>query len=151
VAVTALVLMGAAACGDDDDSSSDTTASESSDNGTGSSVVESAQALCDSLETLDTTVEDISADPETTTIADVQEGLDELSSEVSDVASSGSALAGALGTALQSAFDRFQSAVENLPEDETLQAAGQAATSAADQFGQAWDAAEESLDCERAS
>jgi hypothetical protein len=67
------------------------------------------------------------------------------------VASSGSALAGALGTALQSAFDRFESSVEDLPEDETLQAAGEAARSAADEFEQSWDAAMEALDCERSS
>jgi hypothetical protein len=149
VAVAALGLLGAAACGDDDDdSSNDTTASDSGDNGT---VVESAQALCDGLETLDTTVQDINADPETTTIADIQQGLDELSSDVSDVASSGSALAGALGTALESAFERFQSAVEGLPEDETLRAAGEAAQSAAEEFDQAWNAALDSLNCERAS
>jgi hypothetical protein len=152
VAAVVVALAGAAACGDDDDSgdsSSDTT--ESDEGGSGSSVVESAQELCDSMESLDSTVQDIEVDPDTTTIADVKDGLDQLRSEVSDVASSGSALAGALGTALQSAFDRFESSVEDLPEDETLQAAGEAARSAADEFEQSWDAAMEALDCERSS
>jgi len=152
VAAVVVALAGAAGCGDDDDggdSSSDTTTT--SEAGSGSSVVESAQQLCDSLESLDSTVQDIEADPETTTIADVKDGLDQLRSEVSDVAGSGSALASALGAALQSAFDRFESTVENLPEDETLQAAGDAARSAADEFGQSWDAAMEALDCERSS
>jgi hypothetical protein len=152
VAAVVAALAGAAACGDDDDSgdsSSDTT--ESDEGGSGSSVVESAQELCDSMESLDSTVQDIEVDPDTTTIADVKDGLDQLRSEVSDVASSGSALAGALGTALQSAFDRFESSVEDLPEDETLQAAGEAARSAADEFEQSWDAAMEALDCERSS
>jgi hypothetical protein len=142
--------MAAAACGDDDDSSGDTTETTESP-GTGSSVVESAQQLCDELESLDSTVQDIDADPETTTVADIKDGLDQLRSDVSDVASSGSALAGALGTALQNAFDRFQSEVENLPEDETLQAAGEAARSAADDFDQAWDAALDALHCDRGS
>src|SRR5262245_5752110 len=114
VAAVVVALAGAAGCGDDDDSSSGTT--ESTESGTtGSSVVESAQQLCDSLESLDSTVQDIGGDPETTTIADVKDGLAQLKSDVSDVAGSGSALAGALGTALQSAFDRFESTVENLP------------------------------------
>ena len=107
--------------------SSDTT--EASDNGTGS-VVQSAQQLCDSLESLDSTVQDIGSDPEETTVSDVKDGLAQLRSEVSDVASSGSALAGALGAALQSAFDQFESTVEDLPDDETLEAAGGLARSA---------------------
>ncbi len=150
VTAVVVVLAGAAGCGDDDDggdNSSDTT--EASDDGTASSVEQSAQELCDSLESLDSTVQDIGGDPEETTIADVKDGLAQLRSEVSDVASSGSALAGALGTALQSAFDQFESRAENLPEDETLQAAGDAARSAADDFEQSWDAAMQSLDCER--
>ena len=147
VAAVVVALAGAAGCGDDDDGSSDTT--ETTENGSGSSVVESAQELCDSLESLDSTVQDIGGDPETTTIADVKDGLAQLRSDVSDVAGSGSALAGALGTALQSAFDQFESTVENLPDDETLQAAGDAARSAADDFEQSWDAAMQALDCER--
>ena len=162
MAAVVVAVAAAAGCGDDDDSSngsSDTTeasdngssdTTEASDNGTGS-VVQSAQQLCDSLESLDSTVQGIEGDPEETTIADVKDGLAQLRSEVSDVASSGSALAGALGAALQSAFDQFESTVENLPEDETLQAAGDAARSAADDFGQSWDAAMDALDCERSS
>lgn len=148
VAAAVVAVAAAAGCGDDDDSSngsSDTT--EASDNGTGS-VVQSAQQLCDSLESLDSTVQDINVDDETT-VGDIKDGLAQLRSEVSDVASSGSALAGAIGTALQSAFDRFESEVEDLPDDETLQAAGESARSAADEFEQSWDAAMESLDCER--
>ena len=151
VAAAVVAVAAAAGCGDDDDSSngsSDTT--EASDNGTGS-VVQSAQQLCDSLESLDSTVQDIGSDPEETTVSDVEDGLAQLRSEVSDVASSGSALAGALGAALQSAFDQFESTVEDLPDDETLEAAGDAARSAADEFEQSWDAAMDSLNCERSS
>ena len=151
VTVVAVALLGAAACGDDDDDSSSDTSETTEGGDSGGSVVESAQQLCDSMESLDSTVQGIDADPETTTIADIQDGLDELRSEVSDVASSGSALAGALGTALQSAFDQLESAVEGLPEDETLRAAGEAAQSAAADFDEAWTAAMGSLDCERGS
>jgi hypothetical protein len=150
VTAVAVALLGAAACGDDDDDSSDTTDTTEDEGGT-SSGVESAQELCDDLESLDSTVQDINVDPETTTVADIQDGLEQLRSEVADVASSGSALAGALGTALQDAFDRFESTVEDLPEDETLRAAGEAAQSAAEEFDQSWDAAMEALDCERSS
>lgn len=151
MAAVVVAVAAAAGCGDDDDGgngSSDTT--EGDEGGSGSSVVESAQQLCDSLESLDSTVQDIDVDDETT-VGDIKDGLDQLRSEVSDVAESGSALAGALGTALQSAFDRFESEVEDLPEDETLQAAGESARSAADEFEQSWDAAMEGLNCERSS
>jgi hypothetical protein len=151
VTVVAVVLMGAAGCGDDDDDSSGDTTETTESPGTGSSVAESAQQLCDDLESLDSTVQDIEVDPETTTVADIKDGLDQLRSEVSDVASSGSALAGAVGTALQNAFDRFESEVESLPEDETLQTAGEAARSAADDFDQAWGEALDALHCERGS
>src|SRR5262245_59901300 len=142
-----VVAVAAAGCGDDDDTSNGS--SDTTEAGGNSSVVQSAQQLCDSLESLDSTVQGIEGDPEQTTIADVEDGLAQLRSEVSDVASSGTALSGALGTALQSAFDQFESTVENLPEDETAQAAGDAARSAADDFGQSWDAAMDALDCER--
>ena len=150
VTAVAVVLMGAAACGDDDDSSSNTTETTES-SGTGSSVVQSAQQLCDDLESLNSTVQDIDVDPDTTTISDIKDDLDQLRSQVSDVASSGSALAGAVGTALQAGFDRFESEVENRPEDETLQAAGESVRSSAEEFKAAWNGAMDSLDCDRGS
>ena len=145
----AVVLMGVAACGDDDDSSSGTTGTTESP-GTGSAV-QSAQQLCDDLEGLNSTVQDLNVDPDTTTISDVKDGLNQLRDDVSNVTTSGSALATALGTALQTAFDRFESTIENLPDDETLQAAGDAAKSAATEFDQAWDEAMAALDCNRGS
>jgi hypothetical protein len=150
VTAVAVVLAGAAACGDDDDSSGGTTSTTESP-GTGSSVLQSAQQLCDDLEGLDSTVQNLEVDPDTTTISDIKDDLDQLRSEVSDVAGSGSALATALGAALQAAFDRFESEVQNLPDDQTLQAAGDAARSAGDEFKQSWDDAMAALDCNRGS
>lgn len=145
----AVVLMGLAACGDDDDNSSSTTETTESP-GTGS-VAESAQQLCSDLEGLNSTVQDIDVNPDTTTISDLKNDLNQLRSGVSDVASSGSALAGALGTALQAAFDQFETSIQNRPDDQTLDSAGEGARSAADNFHTAWDAALGALHCDRGS
>ena len=151
VAAAVVAVAAAAGCGDDDDSSngsSDTT--EASDNGTGS-VVQSAQQLCDSLESLSSTVQDIGSDPERPPSPTLRRPHG-LRSEVSDVASSGSALAGALGPPLQSAFDQFESTVEGITarSDETLEAAGGLARSATDSSSSR-GAALDSLNCERSS
>jgi hypothetical protein len=150
-AAVGLALLTAAACGDDDDSDESSSESTTTTNGSASgSVAGAAEDLCDSLSTLDSTVEDIAGsevDPETTTIADVQDGLEELRSEVSDVASSGSALASAAATALTGAFDRFEQAVEDLPEDDTVADGGASLEGLQQDFDEAWESAQDALDC----
>jgi hypothetical protein len=149
-AAVGVALLTTAACGDDDDSEESSSERTTTSGSASGSVAGAAQDLCDSLSSLDSTVEDIAGsevDPETTTIADVKDGLEELKSEVSDIASSGSALASAAATALTGAFDRFEQAVEDLPEDDTVADGGSSLEGLQQDFDEAWESAQDALDC----
>ena len=83
----------------------------SNDNGTGS-VVQSAQQLCDNLESLDSTVQDIEAIEETT-VSDVKDGLASCAPRCRTSPARARPGRHPRG-ALQSAFDQFESTVEDL-------------------------------------
>ena len=138
-ALAGVVLL-AVACGDDDDSSS---------SGAGAT-----QSLCSSLESLDSTVEEITnadVDPETTTIGDVEDALGEVQSDLQDVKTSGADLSSSLKTALQSAFNGLEDKVQDLPSDETLAEAGSSVEKAVQQLGTAWTNALDALNCSSSS
>ena len=93
--VVGVLVLAAAACGDDDDGST--------------SAGGASQSLCSSLQSLDSTVMQITnadVDPETTTIGDVQNAVDEVQSDLQDVQTSGADLASSLKTALQSCLQQ---------------------------------------------
>jgi hypothetical protein len=135
-ALVGILVLTVTACGDDDDGSS----SSASD----------SQSLCGSLQSLDSTVDQITsadADPETTTIGDLQNALGQVQSDLDDVQTSGADLASSLKTALQTAFNSLESSVEDLPSDETLADAGSSVESAVQQLGTAWTNALDALNC----
>jgi hypothetical protein len=134
-ALVGVLVLAVTACGEDVDGSS-SSASES-------------QSLC-SLQSLDSTVDQITnaeADPETTTIGDLQNALGQVQSDLDDVQTSGADLASSLKTALQTAFNSLESSVEDLPSDETLADAGSSVEGAVQQLGTAWTNALDALNC----
>jgi hypothetical protein len=139
-ALASLVVL-VAACGDDDD-------------GPSSSAANATQSLCTSLESLDSTVDQITSadvDPETTTIGDVQDALDQVESDLQDVQTSGADLSSALKTALQSAFNSLEDQVQDLSNDETVADAGSSVENGLQQLGTAWTNALDALNCSSSS
>ena len=139
-ALVSLLVLAVNACGDDDDGSS----SPASD----------SQSLCGSLQSLDSTVDQITnadADPETTTVGDVQNALGQVQSDLRDVQTSGADLASSLKAALQTAVSSLENSVEDLPSDETLAEAGSSVEEAVQQLGTAWTNALDALNCSPSS
>jgi phage shock protein A len=138
--LAAVLVLAAAACGDDDDGSS--------------SAGGAAQSLCSSLQSLDSTVTQIAnadVDPETTTVGDVQNAIDEVQSDLQDVRTSGADLSSSVKTALQTAFNNLQDKVEDLPSDETVAEAGSSVEDAVQQLDTAWTNALNALNCSSGS
>jgi predicted phage tail protein len=134
-----VLVLAAAACGDDDDSTSAGGA---------------AQSLCSSLQSLDSTVTQITdadVNPETTTIGDVENAVDEVQSDLQDVQTSGADLASSLKTALQTAFNNLQDTVKDLPSDETVAEVGSSVEDAVQQLDTAWTNALDALNCSSGS
>jgi hypothetical protein len=134
-----VLMLAAAACGDDDGSTSAGSAS---------------QSLCGSLQSLDSTVTQITdadVDPETTTIGDLENALGEVQSNLQDVQTSGADLASSLKIALQTAFNNLQDTVQDLPSDETVADAGSSVESAVQQLDTAWTNALDALNCSSGS
>ena len=137
--LAAVLVVAVAACGDDDDASSAGGA---------------AQSLCSSLQSLDSTVTQITdadVDPETTTIGDVQNAIDEVQSDLQDVQTSGADLASSLKTALQTAFNNLQDKVQDLPSDETVAEAGSSVEDAVQQLDTAWTNVLNAANCSSSS
>jgi hypothetical protein len=137
-ALVSLLVLVVAACGDDD----------------GSSPASAAQGLCSSLQSLDSTVDQITsadADPDTTTVGDVQNALGQVQSDLQDVKTSGADLSSSLKTALQSAFNSLEDSVQDLPSDETLAEAGSSVQKDLEQLGTAWTNALDALNCSSTS
>jgi ABC-type phosphate/phosphonate transport system substrate-binding protein len=131
-AVAAPVLVFAVACSDDD------------------SVSDEAQDLCNSLESLNSTVEQVAGtdlDPSSTTVGDVQDQLGQIQSAVQSVQSAESDLGDAVKSALQDAFNDYESAIQDIPSDDTLAEAGASADSARAAFQQAWTETLSELQC----
>ena len=138
-ALVSLLAVAVAACGDDDGSSSAGGA---------------AQSLCSSLQSLDSTVDQIKnadADPETTTVGDVQDALGKVQSDLQDVQTSGADLSSSLKTALQSAFNSLEDSLKDLPSDETVAEAGSSVEKEVQQLGTAWTNALNALNCSSSS
>jgi hypothetical protein len=116
----------------------------------GGSVTDAAQQLCTDLTELDSTVDQIagSVDPATVTVGDVQDGLSQLESQVTAVQDSEAELGDEVKSALRSAFDDFQGAVADIPEDSTLADAGADVEQARTEFQQAWTSVLGELNCE---
>jgi hypothetical protein len=139
-ALVGILVLAVTACGDDDDGSS--------------SAAGAAQSLCSSLQSLDSTVDQITnadADPETTTIGDVQDALGQVQSDLQDVQTSGADLSSSLKTALQSAFNSLDDSVKDLPSDETVAEAGSSVEKEVQQLGTAWTNALNALNCSSSS
>jgi len=140
-ALVSLLVVAVAACGDDDDGGS-------------SSAGGAAQSLCSSLQSLDSTVDQIKnadADPETTTVGDVQDALGQVQSDLQDVQTSGADLSSSLKTALQSAFNSLEDSVKDLPSDETVADAGSSVEKEVQQLETAWTNALNALNCSSSS
>jgi phosphate uptake regulator len=135
-----VLMLAAAACGDDDESTSAGSAS---------------QSLCSSLQSLDSTVTQITdadVDPETTTIGDLEDALGEVQSDLQDVQTSGADLASSLKIALQTAFNNLEDTVQDLPNgDETVAEAGSSVEDAVQQLDTAWTNALDALNCSSGS
>lgn len=131
IAPISLILLIAAACGDDDDDSP----------------ADAASTLCGEMQDLNSTVDQITGDPNSTTVGDVESDLDDLQSQVEDVENAGSDLSSAVKSSLKSAFDDFQSSVQNIPSDDTLAQAGSSVENAGKQFQKAWSDTLGDLNC----
>ncbi len=101
-----VVLAVAAACGEDDEASQE----ETVDNLCGS-LVEAGEALAGF----------VSLDPATATKEDVQNVVDEAQSAMDDARDAAQDLDEANTDALESSFDELRTAVEDLPDDTTLE------------------------------
>jgi hypothetical protein len=131
-------MLAAAACGDDGSTSVGT----------------ASQSLCSNLQSLDSTVTQITdadVDPETTTIGEVENALGEVQSDLQDVKTSGADLASSLKIALQTAFNNLQDTVQDLPSDETVADAGSSVENAVQQLDTAWTNALDALNCSSGS
>ena len=139
-ALVSLLVVAVAACGDDD--------------GGSSSAGGAAQSLCSSLQSLDSTVDEIKnadADPETTTVGDVQDALGKVKSDLQDVQTSGADLSSSLKTALQSAFNSLEDSLKDLPSDETVAEAGSSVEKEVKELETAWTSALNALNCSSSS
>jgi hypothetical protein len=90
-------------------------------------------------------------DPETTTVGDVQNAIDEVQSDLQDVQTSGADLSSSVKTALQTAFNNLQDKVEGLPSEETVAEAGSGVEDAVQQLDTAWTNALDALNCSSGS
>ena len=134
--LAAIGMILVAACGDDD------------------STEEEVADLCSDMAAVALTVEQIAgaqADPASTTVEDVQSALAILESEVQAVQAEAIAVGDSVKSALQDALSSYQSAVEDIPSDDTLEEAGAAVVAARDDFRQAWDSVLAELNCSTAT
>jgi hypothetical protein len=143
-AATSCLLLVASGCGDGD---SDSDSAESSG-------PEDRSRACDALEELDPTVDRIagtgSDSDADTTVAELEEALDDFGSELEQLQNEDTDLPPRLESGLQSAASALRSAVDSLASDEVLSEAGEAVTSARSAIGRAWTSLLESLDCSTA-
>jgi hypothetical protein len=134
-AVAACLLMGVA-CGDDDDSGS-------SGSGSGDA--------CDTLEGFDSTVDEITGEGDDSdadeTVADVQSAIDQFQSDLEDVQNEDTYLPSGLEPAVDSAASALESAISDLPSNETLADAGSVVTSAQSSLATAWTNLLDDLNC----
>jgi hypothetical protein len=130
VAVTALVLTGAA-CGDDDDDSADAEAT-----------------LCNEQQVLSDGIAQLAAiDPATATVDDAEAIADQVRTQIDEIEEAAEDVAESELEALESAYADFDEALRSVSGDDTLSGASTEIDAAAAAVNDAWDELLTAADC----
>lgn len=114
------------------------------------SVADSTEDLCNSLEALNDTMDQMAgatASADTVTVGAVQDATAEVQSAMQDVRDSESDLSESLKTQLLDDFEELQSSIQDIPADSTLTEAGQEVVTAVTTFKASWDQTLTELNC----
>ena len=132
-ALVVAVLFGVT-CGDDDDDS----------------VADESQALCESMQGLQSTVDQVAGaqvDLDSITVGDVQDALQSLQGQVEDVQNAEATLATEVRSSLQSAWSDFTSGGAGHPGGRHARRGRRRGPAARTQFQEAWSATLSQLNC----